>query len=157
MEIRRAKHQDVDRLNELLYQVAQIHAEGRPDIFKAAAKKYSDEELRSILQCDTTPVFVAVMEGRVVGYAFCVQQKTENNLLLQERRTLYIDDLCVDECVRGRHIGTQLYEFVVDYAKKNGFDAVTLNVWAFHTAARAFYEKCGMKPQRMIMEKNLKE
>ncbi len=153
MKIRRAMPYDSKRINDLLFEVARIHSEGRPDIFKTAAKKYSDEELIKIIECDTTPIFVAVNdEDYVLGYAFCIYQITENNILLQDRKTLYIDDICVDREVRGQHIGKSLYEFVTAFAKQEGFDSITLNVWSFNEGAYNFYEKCGMTPLKTVME-----
>ncbi len=158
MTIRRAELGDIQRLNELLYEVAQVHAAGRPDIFKPASKKYTDEELKALLCGEETPIFVAVnADGYVLGYAFCVHKNTTNDGLLQDRKTLYIDDLCVETVERGKHVGRSLYEYVVQYAKAQGFDSITLNVWAFNESAYAFYEHCGMTPQRIIMEKNLQE
>ncbi len=157
MQIRRAESRDIERINALLYQVAKIHADGRPDIFKPASKKYSNEELLKIIKCDSTPIFVAVENDLVLGYAFCIYQITENNSLLQDKKTLYIDDICVDENARRKHIGASLYEYVVAFAKMHNFDNITLNVWALNPTAYQFYEKCGMKPQKIIMEKSLKE
>ncbi len=155
MVIRRANTQDAERINALLYQVAKIHAAGRPDIFKTATKKYSDKELIEIINCDKTPIFVAEDEGYVIGYAFCIYQITENNLLLQDKKTLYIDDICVDEHYRGKHIGKSLYEYVTSFAKREGFDNITLNVWSFNEGAYKFYEKCGMTPLKVVMEKSI--
>ncbi len=99
MLIRKAEIGDVDRINALLYQVAQIHYNGRPDIFKNTTKKYSDEELIKIINTDTTPIFVAVDDtGYLLGYAFCI------------------------------------YKFIND---------------------NNFYKRCGMTPQRIIMEQKL--
>ena len=67
-------------------------------------------------------------------------------------KTLYIDDLCVDEVARGAHIGKALYEYVVNYAKKQGYYNVTLNVWADNINAVKFYEKIGLKVQKIGME-----
>ncbi len=157
MIIRRAQSKDSQRINELLYQVAKIHANGRPDIFKAATKKYTDNELINIINNDKTPIFVAVDEhDSALGYAFCVYQMTENSILLQDKKTLYIDDICVDENARGKHIGKSLYDYVVEYAKQNGFDNITLNVWTLNEGAQKFYEKCGMEPLKVMMEKKLK-
>ncbi len=157
MIIRRAEEKDTKRINDLLFQVARIHAEGRPDIFKPASKKYSDEELISIINCDETPIFVAADdEDRVLGYAFCIYQITKDSLLLCDKKTLYIDDLCVDESQRGKHIGTALYEYVTDFAKKEGFDNITLNVWSFNESAYKFYKAQGMNELKTVMEKSLK-
>ncbi len=157
MKIRRAESRDADSINALLYQVAKLHAEGRADIFKRATKKYTDEELLKIIACETSPIFVAVDEKDcVLGYAFCIYKVTENDLLLQDKRTLYIDDICVREGARGVRIGTRLCEYVEEFARAQGFDNVTLNVWAFNERAYGFYKKQGMTPQRIIMEKPLR-
>ena len=68
------------------------------------------------------------------------------------RRTAYMDDLCVDENSRGKHIGTKLYDYVTNYAKEIGCYNITLNVWSLNESAMKFYEKCGMKPQKIGME-----
>ena len=153
MNIRRADERDIAGINKLLYQVHRIHAEGRPDIFRLGNKKYNDEELCAILACDTTPIFVAVDdEEKVLGYAFCIYEETKNNPSLMDRKTVYIDDLCVDATERGQHIGTALYDYVKDEARKEGCSAVTLNVWCLNEGAMRFYEKCGMKPLKVVME-----
>jgi len=153
MEIRRAKHTDIEGLNKLLLQVLMVHHNGRPDLFKPNVKKYTDEELISIIEDDKKPIFVAVDEkDEVLGYAFCVFQQHLNNNILTDIKTLYIDDLCVDEEKRGKHIGKTLYEYVVDYAKQNNCYNVALNVWACNESAMRFYESCGLKPQKVGME-----
>ena len=157
MQIRRAVIKDADKINELLFQVAKIHANGRPDIFKTATKKNSGQELIELINNDASPIFVATDEKDFcLGYAFCVFQKTKDSILLQDRKTLYIDDICVDENSRGKHIGKSLYDFVENFAKENGFDNITLNVWSFNQSAYKFYEKCGMTPLKTTMEKRLK-
>ncbi len=152
MEIRRACEKDMDGINSLLRQVLEVHHNGRPDIFKPNAKKYTDEELKDILADDTKPIFVAVENESVLGYAFCVFQKHIDNNILTDIKTLYIDDLCVDEKLRGKHIGKSLYDFVTGFAKENGCYNVTLNVWSCNENAMKFYEKCGLKPQKIGME-----
>lgn len=155
MIIRRAAAADAEQINSLLFQVAKIHADGRPDIFKKATKKYSDEELAEIIRNDETPIFAAEEDGRILGYAFCVYQSTKGSLLMQDKKTLYIADICVDENHRGEHVGKSIFEYVEKFAKTNGFDNITLNVWAFNEGAYKFYENCGMTPLKTTMEKAL--
>lgn len=153
MKIRRAEEKDIPGINSLLFQVAQVHHAGRPDLFKGNAKKYTDEELKAILQDDTKPVFVGVdTEEHVLGYAFCVFQQHSNDNILTDIKTLYIDDLCVEERIRGQHVGKQLYEYVLAYARQSQCYNVTLNVWSCNESAEKFYEKCGLKPQKTGME-----
>lgn len=156
MNIRRAASKDMNGINKLLQEVLMIHHNGRPDLFKANAKKYTDEELRVMIADDSKPIFVAVDEKEgVLGYAFCVFQQHVNNNILTDIKTLYIDDLCVDEKQRGMHIGRQLYEFVLEFAKAQECYNVTLNVWSCNQSAMKFYEKCGLTPQKIGMEKIL--
>ena len=152
MIIRRATIGDMPRINDLLCQVLNVHHKGRPDIFKSGAKKYTDGELADIIGDASRPIFVAEDEGEVVGYAFCIFQCHENNNILTDIKTLYIDDLCVDESRRGEHIGRALYDHTVAFAKKNGCYNLTLNVWSCNKSAMKFYEKCGLLPQKVGME-----
>ena len=153
MKIRRAVLGDMEGINTLLMQVLMVHHNGRPDIFKPNAKKYTDEELADIIADDSKPIFVGVNEeDQVLGYAFCIFQQHINNNILTDIKTLYIDDLCVDEQKRGMHIGKQLYEYVIAFAKEQGCYNVTLNVWSCNQSAMKFYEKCGLIPQKVGME-----
>lgn len=156
MNIRRADEKDIDRINHLLCQVLMVHYNGRPDLFKRDVKKYTDEELLEIFKDDRRPVFVGVDEkDHVIGYAFCVLIQHIEDHILTDIKTLYIDDLCVDENVRGQHVGKQLYDFILSFAKSQGCYNVTLNVWSCNESAQKFYEKCGLKPQKIGMEKIL--
>lgn len=155
INIRRAKDDDIPTLDNLLFQVHEVHHKARPDLFKADTKKYTDEQLKEILSNDKTPVFVAESDEKILGYAFCIHRQFVNDNNMTEVKTLYIDDLCVDENERGKHIGKTLYDFVVSYAKKNGYYNVTLNVWADNKKAVGFYEKIGLRVQKIGMEKIL--
>ena len=151
--VRKAIEKDIPKIMDLLSQVDLVHHNGRPDIFKANSKKYTDSQLEQILLDDKTPVFVAVDENdSVMGYAFCIFIEHKDNNVLTDIKSLYIDDLCVDENIRGQHIGSKLYEYVKAFAKENGCYNVTLNVWACNESAMRFYEKCGLKPQKTTME-----
>lgn len=153
MLIRRATEADIPGLDRLLEQVLMVHHNGRPDLFKSGGKKYTDQELKLLLADDSRPIFAAVDEtGRMLGYAFCVFQQHRSSNILTDIRTLYIDDLCVDENCRGQHIGSALYHYVLDFARGSGCYNVTLNVWACNESARAFYEKMGLLPQKIGME-----
>lgn len=155
INIRRAKDDDIPTLDKLLFQVHEVHHKARPDLFKADAKKYTDEQLKEILANDKTPVFVAESDGKILGYAFCIHKQFINDNNMTYVKTLYIDDLCVDENERGKHIGKTLYDFVVSYAKENGYYNVTLSVWADNKKAVGFYEKIGLRVQKIGMEKIL--
>ncbi|MBO5852611.1 MAG: GNAT family N-acetyltransferase [Clostridia bacterium] len=154
--IRKANANDIDGLIKLLYQVHAVHSKGRPDIFKIGGIKYQKKEIEDILENPDTPVFVYLNdENNILGYAFCEIKITKESASLQGRKTLYIEDLCVDENARGQHIGSLLFEYVRNFAKEGKCDSITLNVWELNDGARKFYEKCGLKPLKTVMEQIL--
>ena len=150
--IRFAMEKDIAKISDLLLQVDLVHHNGRPDIFKVG-RKYSEEELESLLQDETRPILVSVNDAdEVLGYCFGIFQQHINNSVLTDIKTLYIDDLCVDEKCRGQHIGKELYEAAVGLARESGCYNLTLNVWSCNASAMGFYESCGLVPQKVGME-----
>ncbi len=150
--IRMAEKKDIPKIKELLLQVCLVHHNGRPDIFKAGTK-YSEEELEELLKDENRPILVYTDENdEVMGYCFCIFQHHIENSILTEIKTLYIDDLCVDEKLRGKHIGKELYEAAVRLARENDCYNLTLNVWSCNQSALKFYQALGLVPQKIGME-----
>lgn len=152
MEIRFAQPADVPGILTLLRQVGQVHHRGRPDIFRADAQKYGPSQVLAMLDKSETPIFVAAEDGKVLGYCFCQIKTYYRDSVIVDHTTCYIDDLCVDEGCRGKHIGTALYEAVRRYAKNRDCRSITLNVWSCNPGAMKFYESLGLKPQKVGME-----
>ena len=153
--IRKASIKDIKRIIELLHQVNMVHHVIRPDLFKPHTTKYNEQELEVMLNDSGKPIFV-YDDGMVLGYAFCQISEVKNNQLLEDIKTLYIDDICVDEDARGKHVGKSLYDFVRDYAKGIGCNNITLNVWEGNEPALRFYKSMGMHVQKTTMEVILK-
>ena len=153
--IRRADVKDIDECIKLLEQVCSVHSKIRPDLFKDGATKYSSSDLEKLFMDDTKPVFVYEIDSMVVGYGFC--QIIEVNSILNPKplKTLYIDDICIDELYRGKHIGKAIFEYIESYAKSIGCYNVTLNVWEGNDSAKKFYQNMGMNIQKTTMEKIL--
>lgn len=150
--IRRAIKKDIPKIGDLLSQVDLVHHKGRPDIFKIG-RKYSDEQLKELISDESRPILVYTDENdEVLGYCFCIFQQHTENSVLTDIKTLYIDDLCVDEKLRGKNIGRELYEAAVSLAKESDCYNLTLNVWSCNKSALRFYEKCGLVPQKIGME-----
>ena len=155
MQIRRAAERDIPRLHQLLQQVNLVHHIGRPDLFNIGTK-YTNEELKAILRDAGRPIFVAAdEEDRVMGYAFCIFEEHRGDNIRTDIRTLYIDDLCVDEQLRSGGVGRALYRAVEDFARAQGCYNVTLNVWSCNEKAMGFYEACGLRPQKIGLERIL--
>lgn len=149
--IRLANNNDIERILELLKQVNKVHYDGRKDLFKLDTK-YTIDTLKELIKDTNNPIFVIVKDNLVLGYCFCKHQEIKNDQLMQDIKTLYIDDLCVDEICRGQHLGTKLYKYVRNYAKENNYYNLTLNVWHLNEAAMKFYQKMGLLPLKTTME-----
>lgn len=142
-------------MEDLLSQVDLVHHNIRPDIFKVG-KKYSAKEMLALLQDETRPILVAVDEDDTVsGYCFCILQEHKGDNVLTDIKTLYIDDLCVDESLRSSGIGRELYAAARELAKSLGCHNITLNVWRGNEKAEKFYQKLGLIPQKTCMEEIL--
>ena len=149
--IRKAEKRDIARIIDLLHQVDMVHHVIRPDLFKPNTTKYNEKELEDLLGNDSKPIFV-FEDGEVLGHAFCMVTEVKDDKLLQDIKSLYIDDICVDEKARGQHVGKALYEHVRDYAASIGCNNITLNVWEGNGPALNFYQNMGMKVQKTTME-----
>ena len=156
LQVRRAEEKDIPRVLSMLHQVLEIHAGIRPDIFIPGTTKYTAEELKTIFENESTPVFVAADENdAAIGYVFCRMetQPAANNM--KGFDYMYIDDLCVDEAARGRGVGRALYGHILSFAREKGCHNVTLNVWSCNPGAMRFYEKLGLTPYKVGMEQIL--
>jgi len=153
MEIRRAGEPDLAGIQKLLVQVNNVHSEGRPDLFLKDKMKYTKEQLLELLRDEEKPVFVAVDgEGEVLGYVFGVFVAHREDYNSPDIVTFYIDDLCVDESMRGSGVGSALYRYVKEFAREKGCYNITLNVWQKNEAAQRFYKSCGFQIQKYGLE-----
>ncbi len=151
MEIRKATPADTDDILRMLLEISKVHNAGRPDLFRVATK-YDRAGVLALLDDPAHLVLVADDGTRAVGYAICVLQLHEGDRVLQPVKTLYLDDLCVDSVERGHGLGERLLVAAREEARAMGCHNFTLNVWACNERARRFYERCGMKVQKIGME-----
>ena len=68
-----------------------------------------------------------------------------------------IHEFGVDEAFRRQGAATAMIGFIRDYAAKNGFRRVELNMWEFNQGALAFYEAAGFATYRRYMEMEIAE
>lgn len=156
----KAREGDIPGILSLLKQVLEVHYQLRPDLFIRSTTKYESDELLKIISDPMTPVFVCRSDasaqspegGKVLGHAFCQLMDFSGSKNMTPIKTLYIDDICVDEGARGEGVATLLYNHVKEYARQLGCYNITLNVWEGNAPARAFYEAMGMNVQKTVME-----
>lgn len=151
--VRRAEKKDAKRLCELLETIAQLHHEGRPDIYGAGGAKYNIKDVEKKIKNKDEIILVAVGEDdEVLGYTMSKIIDVKENGILLGYRKMYIDDVCVDSAYRKLGIGKKLMDATKLEAEKADCHIAELNVWAFNENAINFYKSCGMTVQRMYME-----
>ena len=156
MKIRFAEEKDVKGISELLMQIGTLHHNARPDIFNQATPKFSADELHEIFEAPNKFVLVAVDDfDSVKGHLFCHIRESDGKGVIAKIKTMWIEDLCVDEDCRGEGVGSMLFDALENLAKENGCGSITLNVWGFNENAMSFYKKLGMNTQRFTLEKNI--
>ena len=156
MKIRNAEEKDIQRISELLVQIGTLHHNARPDIFNPATPKFGVDELREIFEAPNKFVLVAVDDFDIVkGHLFSHIRESDGNGVIAKIKTMWIEDLCVDDKCRGEGVGSLLLNAVENIAKEKGCDSITLNVWEFNETAMNFYKKHDMGIQRFTLEKTL--
>ena len=151
-EVRWARENELERVNELRMQVNALHVAGKPEVFKPGFP----EELRNYIYAihKDPEQFIAVAEkdGTICGFAVLHHINRPENPFMKERDFLDIDEFCVDETFRRQGIASEMIAFIQEFAKERGFHRIELNMWEFNQDALAFYEAAGFQTFRRYME-----
>ena len=152
--IRRIKEDDYNLLKELVYQVHELHYTNRPDIY-LDGNPLPKEYFENILKNENNINLVYEENNTIKG--LLLAEKKENNKIsiARERKIYFINDIVIDKKYRRQGIGKKLYNYLLELSKKEGLDAVELNVWAFNKRAIKFYSSLGMSVKNMKLEKIL--
>jgi ribosomal protein S18 acetylase RimI-like enzyme len=123
----RADPADLRALNVLLPQVS------------SRARPITPERLDSILGNPSTEILVARLDGRIVGMALLLTLTTLTGA------SGHVEEVAVDERVRGRRIGTLLIEHLLARAAALGLDFVDLTSRSSRVAANRLYRSAGFE------------
>ena len=151
MNIRNAQIEDINKISELMLQVAKIHSNARKDIFRDKSIEEIKIEVNNRIN-NKENILVAEENNKIYGVIIYKIKEVKEYINIKDRTILWIDELIVDEKVRKKGIGKNLFSEVKRIAKERNYDAVELNCWDFNERAILFYERCGMNVQRLIME-----
>ncbi len=122
-KIRKAKLSDADIISKL-----------EIDIFKNSA--WSVNNILYEIRNNSNNIFVVEENNQgIIGYIFIRIIKPEAHIL----------NIAVAKDYRRIGVGTELFEFGIDYIKKKGCKEVFLEVKENNTAAKRLYEKFGFK------------
>lgn len=152
--IRNANINDSERLTELFMQLHRHHVEIKPATFVMPEREWFSGRISEILNDSEQTVIVNESGGVINGYAV-VKITDVNTEDKRPRRMCYIDCFAVSEGCRRQGIGTELFNAVKEFGRENGCTSVQLGVSALNTDAVRFYEKMGLSPRTIQMEKRI--
>lgn len=150
--IRPARIEDVAALVELHREVHELHLVNRPDQFKPTLDQEIDAKFRKQLDGSDTKVWVAELEGKLVGHAVAVHYQRAEGPNCPARQWWELEEIGVASAHRRSGIGRALLQTVVDAATAAGIDQIELNSWAFNRNAHAAFESFGFAPKYIRFE-----
>lgn len=150
--VRYAAREDLQEVNALRRMVSELHAEGRPDIFRPGFCEELRQRAERMLEAPEYDVIVADMDGRVCGFAIVQYVDRPESAYLCAQRFCHIEEFGVESGCRRCGVGTALIAFCRAEARRRGFERLTLDVWAFNEAAQKFYEAAGFRAYRSFLE-----
>lgn len=151
--IREAVSEDREKIRLLQKQIADIHREGRPDLFKEEVRYFDENSFNWRINEPSHFIFIAESEnGEVIGYVFAWIRYIRDHSSYIDRNEFYIDDICVKSEYQRNGIGTKLMEACIEAGRQNGCYSMELGVFSFNKEAIALYESIGMKERIKRME-----
>lgn len=155
--VRFAEERDIPRINELRRQVNELHAAGRPDIFKPGFCQELQDRAYTLLRGEKSDILVAERDGVICGIASIEYLHRLESPYCHPRDVYYVTEFGIDEAYRRQGVGRELMEFIEADARAKGFPRIELDMWAFNQTAQAFYEALGFRTMRLFMERDLSE
>ena len=152
LTVRYAKRDELERVNELRRAVSELHANGRPDIFRPGFGGDFSERVYSAFDEEDTDVIAAVCGGTVCGFALIHRIDKPESPYMCARKIYHIEEFGVDSDFRRRGVGSALIGFCRSEAARTGFGRISLDVWSFNESALKFYESLGFRTSRSYME-----
>ncbi len=156
LSIRKAETSDYEELSALFEEGDAWHREHLPRIFqKPEGVVRSREYIRGLLADEGSALFVAELEGRLVGLISAVIREAPDVPLFVPRRYAIIDNVVVKAGYRRAGIGRALMERAHEWAVEAGVESVELNVWEFNAGALEFYRGLGYETSSRRMSRRL--
>lgn len=158
INIRSAVLKDCEGIRPIQKEIADLHHNGRPDLFKNEPRYFTREAFEKRLSDPKHSVFIAETDkGDIVGYAFAWVVSYRNHCVYVDFDRFYIDDICVLKAYQRQGIGTLLFEQCKREAREKKCRMIDLGVWAFNKDAISFYKSCSMTEREIRMEYRLEE
>lgn len=152
--IRLAEYKDFLEISSLQKEVHKIHVNAEPTYYKDLEVVMTEEYFKS--EVDKNHIFVYELNEKILALTIFAERIIANNPIMKDQKILLIDDICVASSERRKGLGRELFNYIENYAYKNNFTKIDLNVWSFNTSAYYFYKSLGMRDATIRMTKDIK-
>jgi GNAT superfamily N-acetyltransferase len=154
--IREAVERDYEDLCEIIDQVDKLHRDRLPRRFRAAeGPARTWDYISNAIHAPDVGLFVAEIEGALVGFVHIVVREAPDIPILVPRRYGVIDNLAVEKVHQRSGVGRALMERAHAWAKGKGATSIELRVYAFNQPAMHFYRDLGYQTVSHHMSKPL--
>jgi len=154
--IRQARPGDEQRVAEFAIRLFDQHVEYDPQRFSTFANiEGAARFYRSRFDTPESAVFVAEIDGEVIGFAYV--EKDELNYAELLRDGAWLHDIYIDVSARAEGIGKDLIRAAAEAAKRMGAEKLLLTVAAKNAVAQQVFEKAGFRRTMVEMTLNLND
>ena len=143
-----------DQIHRIVMQVHNLHLKNRRDIYKDV-NPLTIDEFQEDITSDNKLSLVAESNENVVGICFSTIKIITDNRILNDKKIVYIENICVDVNERKKGIGKMLYNETIKIAKNIKANSIELMVWKFNEEAINFYKNLGMEIKNIRFEKKI--
>ena len=133
-----APEMKVEEVREVSTELVEAFARLTPQLSRSSLPP-GEQELERIVQSDATRLLVAKVEGVIVG------SLTLALFWIRTGLRAWIEDVVVDESVRGQGIGAALNQEALKVARDQGARTVDLTSRPSREAANRLYQRLGFK------------
>ncbi|MBD1576986.1 MULTISPECIES: GNAT family N-acetyltransferase [Vibrio] len=152
--IRSATNQDLECLNELMYQLHDHHHQAQPELFKTAQDVEQEKSIARYIEHPECLVFVAEKDQKILGFItghFC-------ELISSICKPLpmgSIDEFFILPEHRNTGVSVALFERIESTLFAYGVVQLFVEVWDFNQAGKAFYNKMEFESHIHYLRKSL--
>ena len=147
ISVRRATEADAESISALNTDVQALHAAAMPSRFKPPEPgSFSAREVSALLAERENLLFLAHVDGEAAGYAYAEIIRRPETSLTYSSEMLHVHHIGVGSSFRRQGVGSALLNAVRAAGLDKGITLLTLDVWSFNEAARAFFRRQGFDP-----------
>lgn len=150
MEIRIAKLADIDRINELFWELDTQSISEQPEHFQRGERAfnyYSD-----LINNESSDFLLGIVDNIIIGFSLLIQKEVKGLNLLVPCKYTYIQDFIITADFRNNGYGTKLVQASHLWAQEHNSEFLRLSVMPKNELAIRFYKRNGFVAQMITME-----